>query len=318
MTRSVLITGAGGYLGRLLVESLAAAPETLEEIVATDVREPDTQLPGVTYITLDVRSPDLAKALGDYVVDTVVHLAAIVTPGRRPDREREYSVDVEGTRNVLESCVAAGVDKVIVTSSEAAYGYHADNPEWLDENDALRGNREFAYSDHKRQVEEMLGSWRVDHPSLAQLVFRPGTILGRTTRNQITDLFDRRFMLGIRGSPSPFVFIWDLDVVECLRRGIFTAVTGTFNLAGDGAVTTRQLAERMGKRYLELPASLVRAALSVLRRLGLTQYGPEQVDFLRFRPVLSNKRLKTEFGYTPRRTSAETFDLFWAARDVTP
>ncbi|MFZ0491712.1 MAG: SDR family oxidoreductase [Acidimicrobiia bacterium] len=317
MTLSVLVTGAGGYLGRLLVESLAAAPDTLETIVATDVREPDVRLPGVTYITLDVRNPDLATVLLENRVETVVHLAAIVTPGRRPDRELEYSVDVGGTQNVLKSCVAAGVDKMIVTSSGAAYGYHADNPEWLDEKDALRGNREFAYSDHKRQVEEILAAWRREHPGLAQLVFRPGTILGRTTHNQITDLFDRRIMLGIRGAPSPFVFIWDLDVVECLRRGIFTRATGTFNLAGDGALTTRQLAERMGKPYLELPATLVRGALFVLRRLGLTQYGPEQVDFLRFRPVLSNRRLKSEFGYTPRRTSAETFDLFWTVRDAT-
>ena len=317
MTLSVLVTGAGGYLGRLLVESLAAAPDTLEMIVATDVREPDSRLPGVTYATIDVRDRDLATTLRDHRVEVVVHLAAIVTPGKRPDRVLEYSVDVGGTRNVLESCVAAGVRKLIVASSGAAYGYHADNPVWLDEEDALRGNPEFAYSDHKRQVEEMLATWRLDHPELAQLVLRPGTILGRTTRNQITDLFDRRIVLGIRGAPSPFVFIWDLDVVECLRRGIFTGTTGTFNLAGDGALTTRQLAERMGKAYVALPAWLVRGALLVMRRLGLTQYGPEQVDFLRYRPVLSNRRLKSVFGYTPRRTSSETFDLFWAARDAT-
>jgi UDP-glucose 4-epimerase len=317
MTRSVLVTGAGGYLGRLLVESLAASPETLETIVATDVREPDQRLPGVAYVTIDVRDPDLVTVIRDHRVETAVHLAAIVTPGKKPDRQLEHSVDVDGTRNVLEACVAAGVRKVIVTSSGAAYGYHPDNPEWLDENDALRGNPEFAYSDHKRQVEEMLASWRGEHPELAQLVFRPGTILGRTTHNQITDLFDKRVMLGIRGAPSPFVFIWDLDVVECLRRGIFTIATGTFNLAGDGAVTTRQLAERMGKPYVAVPAPVVRAVLFVLQRLGLTQYGPEQVDFLRYRPVLSNRRLKSEFGYTPRRTSAETFDVFWAARDAT-
>jgi len=312
MTRSVLVTGAGGYLGRLLIDSLATAPETLDTIVATDVRDPELRLPGVTYVTLDVRDQHLASVLSEHKVEVVVHLAAIVTPGRNPDRELEHSVDVGGARNVLESCLAAEVSKIIVTSSGAAYGYRADNPEWLDEDDELRGNVEFAYSDHKRQVEEMLATWRTDHPELAQLVFRPGTILGRTTRNQITALFDRPVILGIRGAPSPFVFIWDLDVIECLRRGIFTSATGTFNLAGDGAVTTRQLAERMGKPYLAVPAGIVRGVLRVLQRAHMTQYGPEQVDFLRYRPVLSNRRLKSEFGYTPRRTSVETFDL-WAA-----
>jgi UDP-glucose 4-epimerase len=63
-----------------------------------------------------------------------------------------------------------------------------------------------------------------------------------------------------------------------------------------------------------LPAWLLRSALKVLRSVGLTRYGPEQVDFLRYRPVLANRRLKEEFGYTPRKTSAEVFDLFWGSR----
>lgn len=314
MTRSVLVTGADGYLGRLLVESLARDPESLDTILATDVREPVERHDGVTYVSLDVRDPRLGDVMADHHVEVVVHLAAIVTPGKRPDRKLEHSVDVGGTRNVLESSLAAGVQKVIVASSGAAYGYHADNPAWLDENDPLRGNPEFAYADHKRQVEEMLAEWRRAHPELHQLVFRPGTILGRSTRNQITDLFDRPVLLGIRGSDSPFVFIWDVDVVACLRRGIFTDATGIFNLAGDGALTGKELADRMGKPYVALPAGLVQGALALMRRVGLTQYGPEQVDFLRYRPVLSNRRLKEEFGYIPQKTSSEAFDEFLAGR----
>ena len=63
-----------------------------------------------------------------------------------------------------------------------------------------------------------------------------------------------------------------------------------------------------------LPAGLLQGALAVLKPLGLTQYGPEQIDFLRYRPVLLNTRLKTVFGYTPRYTSAEVFEIYRAAR----
>ena len=49
-------------------------------------------------------------------------------------------------------------------------------------------------------------------------------------------------------------------------------------------------------------------------RLGVSRYGPEQLDFLRYRPVLCNKRLKTEFGYVPKKTSLEAFMAFKAAR----
>ncbi|HMN64307.1 MAG: SDR family oxidoreductase [Burkholderiaceae bacterium] len=309
----VFVTGAGGYLGSQLVAALGSASA---DVVAADVRDcpPEHRVPGVRYLTADVRSPELAAQMRG--CDVVVHLASIVTPGRDSTREFEYSVDVLGTRNVLEACVAAGVKKIVVSSSGAAYGYHADNPAWITEDQPVRGNEEFAYSCHKRLVEEMLGRYRAEHPELLQVVFRIGTILGETTRNQITDLFEKPRLIAIRGSDSPFVFVWDQDVVGAILHAIRSDRTGVYNLAGDGAMTIQQIAERLGKRCVTLPASLLGAALAVLKRLGLTRYGPEQVRFLRYRPVLDNTRLKRDFGYLPRLSSAQTFDLWLRAREL--
>jgi len=310
-TRTILITGAGGYLGSQTVERLAQDAERFR-IVSTDVRKtpPDRQQPGVTYLVLDIRDPLLVKVCRQHQVDTVVHLASIVTPGRRHDRRFEYSVDVEGTANVLTACVEADVRQIIVTSSGAAYGYHADNPQPIDEDQPLRGNREFAYSDHKRLVEEMLARYRREHPELKQLIFRPGTVLGAHTNNQITDLFHKRFLLGLRGAASPWVFIWDEDVVECIIQGIRDESEGIYNLAGDGTLTLSQIAERLEKPFVPLPVWLVREGLRFLRLFRATQYGPEQVDFLRYRPVLSNERLKRNFGYVPRKSTAEVFEYY--------
>ena len=309
----VFVTGAGGYLGSQLVAALGSASA---DVVAADVRDcpPEHRVPGVRYLTADVRSPELAAQMRG--CDVVVHLASIVTPGRDSTREFEYSVDVLGTRNVLEACVAAGVKKIVVSSSGAAYGYHADNPAWITEDQPVRGNEEFAYSCHKRLVEEMLGRYRAEHPELLQVVFRIGTILGETTRNQITDLFEKPRLIAIRGSDSPFVFVWDQDVVGAILHAIRSDRTGVYNLAGDGAMTIQQIAERLGKRCVTLPASLLGAALAVLKRLRLTRYGPEQVRFLRYRPVLDNTRLKHDFGYLPRLSSAQTFDLWLRAREL--
>jgi len=314
--RAVLVTGAGGYLGSLLVAELACDPGKLEKIVAFDLRRvsPERRLPHVDYVTGDIRGAEPGEALRAHAIDTVVHLAAVVNPGRDVSRELAHSIDVGGTRNLLEHCVANAVRKLIVTSSGAAYGYHADNPTWLTEDAPLRGNAEFAYSDHKRQVEELLAQYRRDHPELAQLIFRPGTILGRSVANQITAIFERPVILGIRGSEAPFVFVWDQDVVACLRRGIESDRTGVYNLAGDGALTLERIAKRVGKPYVALPAVLVRAALALLHPLGLAPYGPEQVAFLRHRPVLSNAKLKAEFGYTPVLSSADAFELYWEGR----
>lgn len=314
--RSVLVTGAGGYLGRQLVEALAA--EVVGTIVAVDVREEpvEDRVLGVVYRALDVRDPGIVDLLREHGVDTVVHLAAVVSPGKGSSREVARSIDVLGAENVLQACLDAGVGQLVVTSSGAAYGYHADNPVLLSEDDALRGNPEFAYADNKRQVEELLARARAEHPDLRQLVFRPGAILGDTTRNQITDLFEKRFVLGIAGSDAPFTFVWDRDVVACLVKGVLDGASGIFNLAGDGMTTMPDIARRLGKRYVPLPAWLIRGALAVLHPLRLSQYGPEQVDFLRYRPVLSNRRLKEGFGYVPQLTSTEVFERYRKAHGL--
>jgi UDP-glucose 4-epimerase len=318
----VLVTGAAGYLGSLLVAVLAdpdSSAHAPAAVLAADVREmpPSKRLPGVHYAVADIRSPGLAELMREHAIDTVVHLASIVTPGKGSTREFEYSVDVLGTRNVLEACVAAGVKKIVVTSSGAAYGYYADHPAWIGEERPIRGNQAFAYSWHKRLVEEMLAEYRTQHPELAQVVFRVGTILGETVRNQITDLFEKPRLIAIQGAKSPFVFIWDRDVVGCIVEAVFSRKAGVYNLAGDGALTIHEIAMRLGKRCVEIPAWVLQAALFVLHALGLTQYGPAQVDFLRYRPVLDNRRLKQEFGYVPRLTSAEVFDLYRRARAKT-
>ena len=312
----ILVTGGAGYIGRLLVAELGheLASGGIGALVVTDVREvsPADLAPGVQFIKHDIRDAGLGVVLREHAVDCVVHLASIVTPPAGSTREFEYSVDVGGTRRVLDACVEAGVRRIVVTSSGAAYGYHADNPEWITEDTPLRGNESFAYSWHKRLVEEMLAGYRVRHPALEQVIFRVGTILGATVNNQITALFERSRILVIRGSASPFVFVNDRDVVNCLVRAVDSTVTGAFNVAGDGALPLREIAALLGKRTVDVPPAVLRVALAVLHPLGVTPYGPAQVDFLRYRPVLDNRRLKQIFGYAPAMTSREVF-LNWRA-----
>jgi UDP-glucose 4-epimerase len=164
----------------------------------------------------------------------------------------------------------------------------------------------------------MLAGYRTAHPDLRQVVFRVGTILGENTRNQITALFERPRLIAIKGSASPFVFIWDKDVVGAIEHAIFSGRDGIYNVAGDGALSIQQIAARLGKRCVTFPPRVLRAVLAVLHPLGLSRYGPEQVDFLRYRPVLDNRRLKEVFGYVPRLSSAEVFELFRRSRGLGP
>lgn len=308
MSARVLVTGGAGFLGSHVAAELASHPG-VELVVAGDVRRPEHPLEHIVYEDCDVTRPaGIVPLLQRHEIDVVVHLAAIVNPGR--DHELEYRVDVDGSHHVLEACVEAGVRRIVVSSSGAAYGYHPDNPDWLRETDPIRGNDEFPYSRHKRLVEEMLAEYRGTHPELEQVVFRIGTILGPTVRNQITALWDGRRVLAIRGSDSPFVFVWVDDVAAAMARAATDGPPGIYNLAGDGRLTVHEIARRLGKPLLTVPAGVLAFALRMGRMLRLTVHGPEQVGFLRYRPVLANDALKRDFGFTPAKTSAEAFDAY--------
>ncbi|MDO8145007.1 MULTISPECIES: SDR family oxidoreductase [unclassified Isoptericola] len=311
--RRVLVTGGSGFLGSHAVAALAARDD-VAHVVSADLRTPASVPDGVTAVTLDVTDAAAVRdAIATHRVDTVVHLAAIVNPGTL-DEETERRVDVDGTRHVLEACVGGGVCRVVISSSGAAYGYHADNPVPLRESDPLRGNEEFTYSRHKRLVEELLATYRRDHPELEQVILRIGTILGPGVANQITALWDAPRLIRVRGSQGPFVFAWVDDVTGAIVTGATGTATGAFNVCGDGRLTVADIADRLGKRTLDVPAGLLAGALRVGRALRLTVHGPERVGFLQHRPVLDNTRLRTELGYTPRYTSAEAFEQWLRVR----
>lgn len=309
----VLVTGGAGFLGSKVVEQLSAREGV--RVISADLHAPRAIPPRVVFQQCDVTDAEAVDALfSQHEVDVVIHLAAIVNPGK--DVDREYRVDVEGARNVFTSAARSGVRRLVVSSSGAAYGYHPDNPPTLTEADPVRGNVEFPYSHHKRLVEEMLADMRESHPRMSQVILRIGTILGPGVDNQITRLWQGRWILHIAGSDSPFVFIWVEDVAKIIVRAATDGPPGIYNVAGDGVLTVAQIARRLGKPLLTIPAWALAGALAVGSALRLTEHGPEKVRFLRYRPVLANDALKNDFGYTPEYSSAAAFERFLHERGL--
>lgn len=309
MHGGVLVTGAAGFIGKSLIAELARVNAN-SEIVALDMREvaAHERVPNVTYVTGDVRDPALREIFQAHRPQTVVHLASVVAVGGDP--QRDWEIDVLGTKNVLQSSLDAGVEHLIVTSSGSAYGYHADNPVPLHESDPLRGNADFPYARNKREVEEMLIEWHDLHPHLEQTVFRPCTVLGPTTDNQITAIFERPVVMGVSGTATPFSLIADSDVVAALALAVHQPKPGTYNLAGDGTLSLREIAQLNHRPYIAIPPVLLKSALWLLRFLRVTKLGPRAVKFVQYRPVLSNDKLKSEFGFTPRYDARQVFERY--------
>ncbi|MDN6855383.1 NAD-dependent epimerase/dehydratase family protein [Pseudomonas sp. CAN2814] len=312
----VLITGAAGFLGQSLLNELAI--QHLDwTLIAADTRRlnPQGLRPNIEPVLLDLGiSAQTRSCVENYRPDAIVHLAAIVNPPPGMSADKRHAIEVGGTRTLIEAAQENGVQQLIVTSSGTAYGFHRDNAEWIDENQPLRSNPDLLHAHHRQEIEQLLASTRQRYPQLKQLILRPGTILGRRVHNPLAELFARPSLMGVLGHRSRFVFIWDQDVVNVIRQGLERGSEGIYNLAGDGALSLREIAGLLGKPYRPMPASLMRAGLGLLKPLGLSRFGPEQVDYLRYRPVLDNRRLKEEFGYQPRYSSREAFLAYLEAR----
>lgn len=312
MSGPVLVTGASGYLGSLVVAELAGRGIP---VLGLDVRPPRTQVTGAEHVDGDLRSTDLAALCRERQVDTVVHLAAIVEPPRGMSAAELTDIEVGGTQRVVDACLAAGVRHLTVTSSGAAYGYRPRNDgHLLTEDESTPGSDQFAYSQHKAAVERIVERTRRLHPELTILLLRPGTIIGAGTHNQITALFTGRVLVTLRESDGPFVFIWDQDVAQVIVEGVRRRMGGTYNLAGDGVMTMRDIARLERRPLVRLPAAVVRQALALGRRAGVGRYGPEQVEFLLHRPVLDNTRLRRDFPGLPRKSTRQAYETFRQGR----
>jgi len=107
----VLVTGAGGFLGRAVVRRLNDAGHAVVALVRDDAA--NVGVDGIERRTGDIVNLD-AMAQAAAGCDAIVHCAAHVTPFGRIDDY--YDVNVRGTDNLLAACEIAGVRKFVFTS----------------------------------------------------------------------------------------------------------------------------------------------------------------------------------------------------------
>jgi dihydroflavonol-4-reductase len=113
--KNAVVTGATGHLGNVLVRHLRAQNIPVKAVVRPD--SPQTSLEGVECerVNGDVREPDSLRRAFEGA-DVVFHLAGLIsiTAGQQA---RLQQTNVEGTRNVVEACVAAKVRRLVYYSS---------------------------------------------------------------------------------------------------------------------------------------------------------------------------------------------------------
>jgi dihydroflavonol-4-reductase len=311
-----LVTGAAGFLGRHLVRALVAEGHRVRAFV----RKVDASIAAQETVTGDVLSPEtLAPALAD--CEGVFHCAGKVS--RKPeDAELLYKLHVEGTKNVLDACIAAGVRRAVVASTSGTIAVSDDPDHVATENDEppigilnrwpYYRSKLFAEKGALERNGRPLPDGRLFEVVCVNptLLLGPGDLNGSSTED-VRLFLDRKIPTIPPGGLS-YVDVRDAAVtmVRAMDRGL----AGRRYLLGASNLTVRELFGRLerisGVRgpILPMPArgrEIARAGAQLVERLS-SRIGvpiavdPVSIDMAHFYWYLDASLAEAELDFSPR------------------
>jgi UDP-glucose 4-epimerase len=320
MAVTVAVTGPTGDIGISAVSALEKDPN-VRRIVGMARRPFDPNQQGwhkTVYRQGDILDRDAVDKLVAEA-DVVVHLAFVIMGSR----EESEQVNLTGTRNVFEACVAGAPDgrprRLVYSSSVAAYGYHSDNPVPLTEDVPPRGSPEHYYSEQKAACERALAELTAKSP-LEVFILRPCVVAGPRAHalvealpwNRLPYLNTASRVLPILKPPvpdpgNPLQLVHHDDVAAAIALAATAdAPPGAYNIAGDGVLSVSDVAAALGGRPVRVPAVAATAASAILARLPAVPSSAEWLHIARTSVVMDTQKAKSQLGWKPRYTAAET------------
>lgn len=308
-TRVVLVTGVARFWGSRVAAQLVGRADL--QVMGLDIEAPGNGIKGLDFVQADVRNPLLADLFETANVDTVCHLAFVETS--RPD-PAAYDANVKGTIHLLEACAEAGVRKVVLKSSAAVYGAHADNPAFLTEAHPLRGSPRYGYVRDLIDVEKFCSGFAHRVPALLITILRFSNIVGPRVDTPLTRFLKEAWTPSLLGFDPMMQVIHEEDAVRALIHAIDHDVPGVFNVAAEGIMPLNRLRSLAGKRRVVVAHPLAYWATRALgvAGLGLQRYAPVQLDYIRYPWVVDLHRMREELGFHPRLDGEEALRDFAA------
>lgn len=296
---TIVITGAAGNLGRLVVQRLHRD----EPIVAFD-RRPLGGLPkDVEVRRTDSRWKALEEVLRHQEVSAVVHLGLMHNP--RHD-VRSYRFNVVGTQQLLELVAKHGVPKLVHLSSANIYGPDPDNSHFLTEDSPLLGAEHHPEIRDLVAVDTIVQAFFYRRPETRTVLLRPVHIVGPRVRNAPSNYLRLERPWVLTGFDPLVQLIHEEDMVEAIRCAVRTDVRGVFNVVGPGVAPLSRVLDVLGRRRRSIPPFLARPALRGAWRLRTSSFPPPELRHVQYHCVVDGGAARDILGFEPRYSLVET------------
>jgi UDP-glucose 4-epimerase len=307
---AVAVTGASGYIGTSLLHQLEEM-EGSPKLVAIDNRPLAFPIHNIAAYRRDVTQP-IDNALIEHQVSTLVHLAFITRRGRNRREVNDIrEANLKALKKVIESCVRAGVKHVVYLSSHTVYGAHSDNPIPLTVRAALRPQPDVPYGYDKFLSEQALQEFAEHQGDTKVTILRSCMVLGPSAGNYATQSFFKRWLLEVENQNPPMQFVYEDDLARVLNIVIQRGIPGVFNVAGDGVVFYREMAEIIKSRMVSLPSFLAYPLLQLTWNLRMQRDSTAaSLNLVRYPMVISTGTLKQATGYKFWHTSMDALTAY--------
>ena len=318
MGRVVLVTGVSRYLGSRLAAQLSADP-TIERIVGIDLTAPRpadlARLGRTEFVRADIRNPLIGRVLTQAKVDTVVHASVTSTPGRAGGRTAMKELNVIGTMQLLAACQKSDtVRRFVLKSSTTVYGASPRDPAVFTEDTSPKSLPRSGYAKDAVEIESYVRGFARRRPDIETVVLRFANFMGPGIDSPLTRYLSLPAVPTALGFDPRIQFVHEDDVVGVLRQAAVDGTPGVYNVAGVGTVLLSQAIRRAGHLPVQIPRPAVSLITGLVRRSGMVDFSPEQVEFLSFGRVVDTTRLLAEFGYRPAYSTEQALRSFIEAR----
>jgi nucleoside-diphosphate-sugar epimerase len=300
-----LVTGGSGYFGQLLVEEALRAGHSVRIF---DIARPDETDAPVEIVQGDIRDKNrLREACAG--IDVVFHNVAQVPLAK--NRGAFWSVNRDGTRNLLEACEAEKVRKVVYTSTSAVFGVPRINPV----TEATEPHPMEEYGRAKLEGEHLCTEFSAR--GLDTSIIRPRTIMGHGRLGIFQILFEwiyeGRNIPVLSGGANRYQFVHANDLAAaCLLAGMRPG-PAVYNCGTDRFGSMRDVLEHVcahagtGSKVVSVPMRLAETAMNLTSWLGLSPLGPYHSLMYGRSMYFDIAKAKEELGWAPRYSNNEMF-----------